>query len=100
VGSEKKWAVLGQPGGSEIPRGKAFLQYYLEKMAAYQRLSGQRLLDVVDVHAHLSPFGDEADAATQVHRRRTAWLHLLLVLAACNGCWQQSPVVLLPVPCC
>lgn len=64
--SKKNGKFWSNPVDRAAHRGKPFLQYYLEKMAAYQKRSGQRLLDVVDVHAHLSTFGDETDAATQV----------------------------------
>jgi uncharacterized protein (TIGR03437 family) len=55
--------------------GVAFVEWYLQKMHAYEQQHGKRLLDYLDLHAYIAPsglsFGSAGDPATDALRLRS-----------------------------
>jgi hypothetical protein len=71
--------------------------YYLKALADYERKTGKRIFDVLDLHAYPTPggvYGDAADSGTAALRLRTT--RMLWDPGYVDESWIKEPIKLIP----
>ncbi|MDX2153997.1 MAG: glycoside hydrolase family 44 protein [Bryobacteraceae bacterium] len=74
------WQYWNNPVDRREHDGKAFVPWYLEQFRKYEEENGQRLLDVLDLHAYIAPEGipfskrgDEEKESLRLTSTRVFW---------------------------